>query len=149
MVRSSAQHDLLKLTYSVCAGDKDVGLSTVDEIVNNPHLKTITEHGNQLALPFVNSRYRARLRVVDHWPTELENFCRCTNTPETSQASASTSLNGGSQLLNNSERSERFKWHFFLLVEDADAPKGSTPIRFPLTIDTSRAQCLLKMDPCE
>ncbi|KAF1971002.1 hypothetical protein BU23DRAFT_600549 [Bimuria novae-zelandiae CBS 107.79] len=137
------------LNPNVCAGHEDVGLSTVDEIVNNPHLKTITETGDELTLPFVNSRYRTRLRVVDHWPLQLKNFTRSTSIPTTSQASALTSSTGNSQSLKDASQSGNFAWHFFLLVEDANAPEGSTPTRFPLTIDTARAQCLLKMDPCD
>ncbi|KAL5398257.1 hypothetical protein PMIN02_001560 [Paraphaeosphaeria minitans] len=138
------------LNKNICTGDKDVGISTVDEIVNNSWLKaTIAETDGELLLPFVNSRYRTRLRVVDHYPFKLENFTRITNAPVNSQASISTSSDGCSQISKHGSAPVKFAWHFFLLVEDADASTGTTPIRFPLTIDTPRAQCLLKMEPVE
>lgn len=126
-----------------------MGLSTVDEIVNNPYLKTVTELGKDLTLPFVNSRYRTRLRIVDHWPNDLVNFCRHASSPQTSQASGSTPSDNGSNMNKDFVSPVRFEWHFFLLAEDADPPKGSIPLRFPLTFDTPRAQCLLGMNPCE
>ncbi|KAJ4356652.1 uncharacterized protein N0V89_004688 [Didymosphaeria variabile] len=137
------------LNKNVCTGDKDVGISTVDDIVNNPWLKTITETGDELLLPFVNSRYRTRLRVVDHYPLQLKNFTRITNAPVNSQASISISSDEYSQPSKHGPTPVRFAWHFFLLVEDADAPAGTTPVRFPLTIDTARAQCLLNMEPVD
>lgn len=124
-------------------------MSTVDDIVNNPWLKTITENGDELLLPFVNSRYRTRLRVVDHYPLQLKHFTKITSAPVDSQASISTSSDEYPQPSKHGSPPVRFAWHFFLLVEDADAPAGTTPIRFPLTIDTARAQCLLKMEPIE
>ncbi|KAK7191981.1 telomere-binding alpha subunit central domain-containing protein [Paraphaeosphaeria sporulosa] len=138
------------LNQNICTGDKDVGISTVDEIVNNPWLKTtVPETEGELLLPFVNSRYRTHLRVVDHYPFKLENFTRLTNAPANSQPSISISSDGYSQFSEHGLPPVRFAWHFFLLVEDADAPAGTTPIRFPLTIDTPRAQCLLKMEPVD
>ncbi|KAF2438525.1 hypothetical protein P171DRAFT_423782 [Karstenula rhodostoma CBS 690.94] len=138
------------LNKNICTGDKDVGISTVDEIVNNPWLKTtIAETEGELILPFVNSRYRTRLRVVDHYPFQLKDFTRVTSAPANSQASISTSSDGCSQFSKHGSPPVRFAWHFFLLVEDADATTGTTPIRFPLTIDTARAQCLLKMEPVD
>ena len=137
------------LTLLVRAGDHLVPFSTVDEIVHNPFLKTMTEKGEELTLPFVNSKYRARLRVVDHYPLQLKKFTRIKSSPPPTQASTSTSSKDDSQTEKGGSQGSWYAWHFFLLVEDADAPAGTIPTRFPLTIDTVRAQMLLKMDPFE
>ena len=133
------------------AGYPEYARSTVDEIVNNPYLTVKSADGLVLNLPFINAKYRTRLRVVDHYPFELESFTRslCDPTFTSKKEHSENQSAKYKSLESQGALSDKFVWHFFLLVEDADAPKGTTPTRFPLTMDTPRAQNLLQMDPTE
>lgn len=64
------------MTSTVRAAYPEIRFSTINEILNNPARKIKDAKGNELVLPFINTRYRARLRVVDFSPSRLEEFCR-------------------------------------------------------------------------
>jgi protection-of-telomeres protein 1 len=128
------------LTYLVRAGNVERKLSSIAEILRNPGLATKTEKGN-LDLPFVNSKYRARVRVVDMWPMKLWDWSRSLSDPKY-----------GKPGLSAEERMHYknvFQWNFALLVEDADTPAGKTSDRLMLTMGNEQGQCLLKMNACE
>jgi protection-of-telomeres protein 1 len=94
-----------------------------------------------MELPFVNCKYRARVRVVDLWPLKLNDFARSVS-----------DLKYGNPSLSVEDR-ERYKnkyeWNFALLVEDADAPAGKTPERLTIIFGDKQGQGLLKMDACK
>ncbi|KAF2678500.1 hypothetical protein K458DRAFT_316677 [Lentithecium fluviatile CBS 122367] len=129
------------LNPHIRAGNTDKRISNITEIVHNPHLTTETEIGN-LSLPFVNCKYRARVRVVDMWPRKLFDFARSLSDPKYGKQGLSADH-------RESYRKEVFQWNFALLVENADAPAGKTPDRLMLTVGDEQGQCLLKMDACD
>jgi len=130
----------LVLTFLVRAGHVDRKLCTIAEIVNNPHRTTKTETGI-MELPFVNCKYRARVRVVDLWPLSINDFARSVSDPKYGDPSLSVE--------ERARYKNKFEWNFALLVEDADAPVGKIPERLTITIGDKQGQGLLKMDACE
>ena len=128
------------LTQSVRAGHLDKKLSSIAEIVDNPHRMTKTDAG-EMSLPFVNAKYRARVRVIDMWPTKLWDFAR---------SIADTQYGRRDLPAQDQERYQhKFEWNFALLVEDVNSASGHTPQRLMLTIGDEQGQCLLKMDACK
>lgn len=125
----------------VRASHPEVQLSTVSEILYNPALKTKNPKGGEFTLPFVNAKYRTRVRVVDCFPQKLEQFVRELSDPryhtKPMPAERKARLKG------------RWEWHFLLLVEDAEIPAGTKPVQLSLTVGNSAAQHLLKMDAVE
>jgi len=123
----------------VLASHKDIELSTCEEILNNPTRRSKNEEGVDFELPFVNAKYRARVRVVDFSPPNLEDFCH----------SMSDSTWNPPSDLSYQRRDDRWHWGFVLLVEDANPPAGEQPVRFPVFVCNDSGQHLLKMDAFE
>lgn len=128
-----------KAYHLVRSGYTDIKLSTIEDIIRNPSRKTITENGTELELPFINCKYRARVRVVDMWPLKLENFTRSLGDPQ---------FNPLDSAARREELKHKFEWSFVILVEDA-VPTATTPERLLLTIGNEQGQNLLKMDAVE
>ena len=111
-------------------------LSRVDEILDNPALEYTTPQQDRVVLPFVNAKYRARVRVVDFYPKSLEEFTSPTTEVPFTQ---------NDDILM--EDQSRWDWRFVLLVEDTISATGDMPQRMRLTVPKSSAEFLLKMDP--
>ena len=92
-----------------------------------------------MVLPFVNAKYRTRVRVVDFAPKDVEDFAHCMADPEWNTTPNSGDRRSGS----------RWEWGFVLLVEDANAPMGKAPERLRLFVNNSAGQGLLKMSASE
>ncbi|KAF2705905.1 hypothetical protein K504DRAFT_439240 [Pleomassaria siparia CBS 279.74] len=127
------------LNENVKASHPEIRLSTIEEIVHNPFLKTRNPKGVEITLPFVNAKYRTRVRVVDFYPKNLEDFAHPMSDPNWN-----TALN---ETRGNEQRHESgWTWGFVLLVEDANVPAGTTPKRLRLFVNNSAGQHLLNMD---
>lgn len=101
-----------------------------------------TPEGVETVLPFVNAKYRTRLRVVDFFPNDLNDFVR-----SMTDSNWNTALN---EMSGNEQRHDQcWKWGFVLLVEDANAPTGTTPERLRLFVNNGAGQHLLKMNASE
>ncbi|KAF2797550.1 hypothetical protein K505DRAFT_235277 [Melanomma pulvis-pyrius CBS 109.77] len=123
----------------VRASFPEIKLSTIAEIINNPSLTIQTPEGVEIVLPFVNAKYRTRIRVVDFFPNDLNDFARSMADPNWN-----TALN---EMSGNEQRHDQgWKWGFALLVEDANAPTGTTPERLRLFVNNGAGQHLLKMN---
>jgi protection-of-telomeres protein 1 len=133
----SSDSDQVANTCTVRASHPDIRLSTIDEILHNPARMITRSNGQELELPFVNAKYRARLRIVDFSPKDLCNF---------SQSMTDPSWNVD---FRDRRRDDRWQWGFVLLVEAADIFLGETPERFPLFLDNDSGEHLLKMDATE
>ncbi|KAF1921424.1 hypothetical protein BDU57DRAFT_49047 [Ampelomyces quisqualis] len=113
--------------------------STISEIVFNPHLNAQTPRYNEFKLPFINSRHRARVRVVDFFPPEIELFAHASNDPAWDKRAKKKDL-------NNSTTKTRWEWGFILLVEDAKLPPDTVSEKLRLMVGNDGAQYLLGMD---
>lgn len=92
-------------------------------------------------LPFVNARYRARVRVVDFKPDNLEDFAQPVGDPSYDD------------LASDAEEDwdgipKGWEWAFCLLVEDA-LSTSPEKTRMRLIVANDGAEHLLKMDATE
>jgi hypothetical protein len=101
----------------------------------------------QLPLPFVNIHYRIQAKVVDFFPSSIEQFARPKLTSEfdiLSDDGISGSDSGGESDARNT--SNEWEWRFFLKVEDATASKNEKGQSVWILVDNPAAQCLVDMD---
>lgn len=117
------------VTTIVRAGFPEVQLSTLSEIINNPHLRQQTSKYNNITLPFVNCRHRSRVRIVDFYPPELEYFAHSLDDPSWTPRSKSKS-------------NRPWEWAFVLLVEDANVPRNTVPEQLRVIVNNDAAQYL-------
>ncbi|KAF2260150.1 hypothetical protein CC78DRAFT_620447 [Lojkania enalia] len=115
----------------VRARNPDIQLSTITEIIDNRALSCRNPQKVDIVLPFVNAKYRSRVRVVDFSPSNLEDFTR-----STADSTWNTSMK---------DIRPRWEWAFVLLVEDANAPSTTDAPRLPLFLNNDNATHLLKM----
>lgn len=97
---------------------EDIPVTKVMRILdpqNSMHSNSAPD-GREYQLPFINIKYRARVRVVDFEPKDLEDFAV---RPEHEYDSDNDNL----AWLDNTPASH--EWHFALLLEDASIPKSA------------------------
>ncbi|KAF2736052.1 hypothetical protein EJ04DRAFT_177035 [Polyplosphaeria fusca] len=119
----------------VRARDPEIKLSTLAEVQDNSHLNTNTMNGDAMKLPFINTKYRIRGRVVDFYPPKLEDFAHSMIDPTWNPLDVYT-------------RSS-WEWGFVLLMEDATASAGQQPSRIRVIVSNDDAEFLLKMKAAE
>lgn len=100
------------------------------------------EKYNEYRVPFVNCRYRSRVRVVDVFPPELDQFAHSLNDPNWTKHPRSNAT-------NSTGSKERWEWGFVLLLEDAQAPRDGTSEKLRVVVNNSSAQYLLRMNAQE
>jgi protection of telomeres protein 1 len=96
-----------------------------------------TNKYNDFRLPFINARHRARVRVVDVFPPEIELFVhsledRTWNKPNKKQDH------------RDSNTKNRWEWGFVLLLEDADIPPNTVSEKLRVVVGDQAGQGLLK-----
>ncbi|KAF2011373.1 hypothetical protein BU24DRAFT_426448 [Aaosphaeria arxii CBS 175.79] len=121
------------------ASYSSIQFSTLGEIMSNTGLVTKGPSEAEITLPFVNCKYRTRLRVVDFYPRTLEDF-----THSMADCDWNVAMNDPDN--QNRRRDDAWKWAFVLLVEDAVVSSNQEVQRLPLFVTDKDAQCLLKMD---
>lgn len=90
---------------------EEVQLSSIRHIIdpgNSKHTNSPPD-GPVYTLPFINAKYRAKVRVVDFEPKALENFAVPPLDDEASQDSMAWQY----------DVTPRYEWYFSLLLEDA------------------------------
>lgn len=129
------------------SGYTDIRITPVSDILENPHLSYKTPTGIESTLPFINAKYRARVRVVDFWPPNLEDFSRRLDNSDYCPLASNSVSDSGSEA-DDSEIRKKWEWAFSLLVEDATTPSSikEAPSRMNLVVAQDGAEFLLKMD---
>ncbi|KAL8392496.1 hypothetical protein RB599_005136 [Gaeumannomyces hyphopodioides] len=104
-------------------------------------------------LPFVNLKYRAEVRVVDFFPSKLEDFAvrhkisefDALSDDEDGESSDGSSISSG---YGGSGGAYAWEWRFTLVLEDA-VPKsdGGAPDRIEVLVNKLEGQCLTGLDP--
>jgi protection-of-telomeres protein 1 len=130
----------LRLTGTVRAAFPEAQLSTISEIIYNSHLHAQTPKYNDFEFPFLNSRHRSRVRVVDFFPPELEMFAHCTNDPAWDKRARKQDGSG---------IKSKWEWGFVLLLEDAKIPPNTVSEKLRVIVGNDSAQYLLNMDAQE
>ncbi|KXS97459.1 hypothetical protein AC578_7355 [Pseudocercospora eumusae] len=105
-----------KTNPSVQCAHEDVNLTRVKDILDSANARHTNEapDGSTYTLPFINARYRARVRVVDYEPKVLEDFVVSSELiDESSPHKADWAI-----------QSPTYEWFFSLLLEDAITPSG-------------------------
>ncbi|CAO2655333.1 Nn.00g103970.m01.CDS01 [Neocucurbitaria sp. VM-36] len=124
---------------NIRAAFPEVKLSTISEIVYTPHLKTRSKNYNDYTLPFVNAKHRARVRVVDVFPPELEYFAHALNDRKWNKKAKK-------QDPNNSNTKVRWEWGFILLLEDAYVPPNTVSEKLRVVVGNDVGQGLLNLN---
>ena len=90
----------------------------------------------------MNQKCRIRVRVVDFWPSQLEDFTRPVMiVQDDGYHSSSQNCSMGR------DQAPTWEWAFVLCVEDADKqPSGQTCARMNLIVSNKEAEYLLKLD---
>ena len=102
-----------------------------------------TSSGIRFTLPFQNINWRSVVRVVDFFPSDLEDFAvRCARTSEFDALSERE--DEASELSNDSEKdnNRQWEWRFGLVLEDAKESK----VRMRAYVADQDAVFLLKLD---
>jgi len=111
-------------------------LSTISEIIYNPHLGSQTSKYNSFKFPFLNCKHRSRVRVVDFFPPELELFAHCTSDPSWEKRARKSGP-------EDSHSKLKWEWGFVLLLEDAKLPPNTVSEKLRVVVNNDAAQHLL------
>ncbi|KAF2486297.1 hypothetical protein BDY17DRAFT_315178 [Neohortaea acidophila] len=97
-----------------------VPVSSIRDVLDptNAMHKNTTPAGREYVLPFINVKYRARVRVVDFEPKRLEDFVH-------QGQPARREDDGEDEAVMDWESSARWEWGFSLQLEDASRTKES------------------------
>lgn len=123
----------------------DIPTTALDDLVNNAHHRYFAPGGQTMQLPFINARYRARVRVVDFWPKQLEDFARCfeMQDQDNDDDSDAMSIDDAS---SSQPKPKKWEWCFYILVQDATVTPSTDAVRVPLLVFGMDAVYLLKLD---
>jgi protection of telomeres protein 1 len=137
----------------ICAHNAKPVVS-VSRILEGEGRSTTTDTGVALDLPFQNVCYRAKVRVVDFFPPNLEDFAvPCDEFEDLSDDSDEESDRDDGQLRHTNRglrRVDRWDWMFYLLVEDANKiGSGAKRETMKVLVAHRDAEYLLKMDAKE
>ncbi|KXT10629.1 hypothetical protein AC579_6621 [Pseudocercospora musae] len=108
--------NLARTNPSVQCAHEEVKLTGVKDILDSANSRHTNEapDGSTYTLPFINAKYRARVRVVDYEPKVLEDFVVSSELiDESSPHKADWAI-----------QSPTYEWFFSLLLEDAILPHG-------------------------
>lgn len=123
----------------VKARDPEVQLSTISEILDDSALKTQTPSKNtEFTLPFLNCKYRTRVRVVDFFPPKLEMFTHNTGDPSWNTAAK-----------QQTPDEDRWEWGFVLLLEDAKVPPSTVSDKLRVVVGNEAGEYLTKLSAVE
>lgn len=113
---------------------EEVPISSVKHVVDptNERHTNKTREGTSYVLPFVNAKYRSRVRVVDYEPTQLEEFA-VPDLPDDDNKSDT------SQMMDY-ESSAKHEWSFSLQLEDASKPKASIAAEDRVWVEVMHAE---------
>lgn len=110
---------------------------------------TINKEPVKLQLPFINTNYRANVRIVNFMPSRLEDFAFAKKTSEFDVLSDNDDSDGGSeseQDTTHSTTTHTWEWRFHLELEDAAVLGNQQKKRMWVAVDNQAAQYLVNLD---
>ena len=99
-------------------------------------------------LPFQNCRYKSQVRVVDFFPNNLADFAVPSRDSHYGMLSDQDDSDSEVDMMHLNDRDVRWKWRFFLVVEDASRASDQQPARMELLVFDDEGEYLLNMHPC-
>ncbi|KAL8418626.1 hypothetical protein RB594_002012 [Gaeumannomyces avenae] len=151
-IEESPAIDLNPLVQCEAFGRK---ASTISEILQVNTIAVDAGEGQKvpIELPFVNLKYRAAVRIVDFFPSKLEDFAvrrKVTEFDVLSSDEDGESSDGSSirSSYGGSGGKYAWEWRFTLVLEDAvPKPGGGALDRIEVLVDKLEGQCLTGLDP--
>ena len=127
---------------------------SVSQILAGRGRSTTTGTGVDFDLPFQNVCCRAKVRVVDFFPPNLEDFAvpcdEFEDLPDHSDEESDRDDVQRRQIGHGFRRIDRWDWMFYLLIEDANKTSSGTKREtMRLLVADRDAEYLLKMDAKE
>ena len=129
----------------------DVPLKSIDDILDPEILQRTTVKGNAYRLPFQNSCYHSKVKVVDFFPDDIADFAApfrdsdydvLSEDEDHADSLVDMTQDGPDEL--------RWEWRFCLLVEDsAQPPTGQQREQMEMLVADGDGDFLLKMDACD
>ena len=129
----------------------DISLTQISTILDPTILARHTQAGNLYTLPFQNSVYRSRVRVVDFFPPSLTDFCvpiRDSEYGHLSDHESVSDVDPTQDKMDLDDADVRWEWCFVLLVEDAKPVPGIEPAQMELLVCARDGDFLLRQDAC-
>lgn len=119
----------------------EVPLTSVRDIIDQDNLRHTNQlaNDNTYALPFVNAKYRARVRVVDFQPKALEDFA-VTPLPEDEDTEMSPID------MEWEASTPKLEWFFELVLEEAGKRSGPEKAQIQVSVAHEEAQYLFGKD---
>ena len=153
-VQKDKERALLKPNTNVRINQHE-GLSSksIVDILDPDILNRKSAKGNAFRLPFQNSTYKSKVRVVDFYPDNIADFAAPQKISEYDDLSDHESSDDGLDIdLTQEGKNEKlqWQWRFFLLVEDARPQPGCNdrPTQMELLVADMDGDYLLNMEAC-
>ena len=126
----------------------EIPCKSIYQIIDPRILARKTSKGNAFFLPFQNCRYKSQVRVVDFFPNDLADFAVPSRDSHYDMLSDQDDSDSEVDMTQLNDRDVRWKWRFFLVVEDASRAPDQQPARMELLVFDDEGEYLLNMDPC-
>ena len=126
----------------------EVPCKSISQIIDPRILARKTPKGNVFFLPFQNCRYKSQVRVVDFSPNNLADFAVPSRDSHYGMLSDQDDSDSEVDMMHLNDRDVRWKWRFFLVVEDASRASNQQPARMELLVFDDEGEYLLNMHPC-
>lgn len=117
------------LNLNIRCSNHAVPDKTIADILDPIILQRKTPKGNSFSVPFQNCKYKSKVRVVDFFPDNVEDFAVPLKDSEYDVLSDHGSgPESEVDLSQGCADGVKWVWRFFLLVEDAQPPKGNDKV---------------------
>jgi len=132
----------------------EVPLTSLSTIIEGQFLQRKTPSGNPYRLPFQNCKYKSKVKVVDFFPDNLEDFTAPYRDSDYQALSDYESGDDEPVRLSYAQEnpdSVRWEWHFFLMVEDSEKPKNHEGTTTPMILQVAGTDgdYLLNAEACD
>lgn len=131
-----------------------IPLTSIAEILDNTKLQRKTPAGNDILLPFQNSKYKSKISIVDFFPDKLEDFATPYKNSDYEALSDHESDDNSVASLEFARRNPDdvgWQWHFFLMAEDPRTAKINRSDRPTMLLQVAGldGDYLLNMEACD
>jgi protection-of-telomeres protein 1 len=137
------------LNLNVRCLNHDVPCKTIADILDTSILQRKTPSGNLFSVPFQNCKYKSKIRVVDFFPDNVEDFAVPQKESDYDYLSdRSSDPESDVNLSQVDTHRVKWVWRFFLLVEDSQPQQrnGETSAQMQLLVADSDGEFLLNQE---